>query len=143
MTTLRDQAARRRLELNPITTTLGINPQPHQTPNSALSSHSLSAPFGYNPSYTPTPVSAARPYNPQQWTHSPSVASDTGTHHSTGRVQDTEGILNRPLCTYSYSYLMIDLSNKIQEANVCCLSCDACPTSLLSTTKSTGVGHLK
>jgi hypothetical protein len=109
MTTLRDQAARRRLELNPITTSLGIAPQPHQTPTSALSSNSLSAPFGYNPS-TYTPASAARPYNPQQWTSSPSIASDTGTHHSTGRVQDTEGILNYPLCTYSYSFHMTSLS---------------------------------
>ncbi|PMD46311.1 hypothetical protein L207DRAFT_523720 [Hyaloscypha variabilis F] len=94
MSALRD-AARRRLELNPLTTSLGLAPQAHQTPNSAISSSSLSAPFGYNPS-TYTPVSAARPYNPQQWLNSPSVASDAGTHHSLGRVQDTEVVTPAP-----------------------------------------------
>src|SRR5882757_3650893 len=107
MSALRD-AARRRLELNPLTTSLGLAPQVHQTPNSAISSNALSAPFGYNPS-TYTPVSAARPYNPQQWLNSPAAASDAGTHHSIGRVQDTEGILNYPLCIYSCSLHMIFL----------------------------------
>ena len=84
MTTLRDAAARRRLELNPITTSVNAAQQPYQTPSSALSANSLSAPFGYNPA-TYTPASSVRPYNPQQWTTSPSVISDTSTHFSTGR----------------------------------------------------------
>ncbi|TVY68702.1 hypothetical protein LSUE1_G007236, partial [Lachnellula suecica] len=76
MANLRDQAARRRLDLSPITTSLSVAPQPHhsQTPSSGLSSNSLSAPFGYNPSAY-TPISAVRQYNPQQWTSSPSVPS--------------------------------------------------------------------
>ena len=93
MATLRDQAARRRLELNPITTSLNASqqPLPHQTPLSALSNNSLSAPFGYHPA-TYTPVSAVRQYNPQQWLNSPSVASEAGTHFSTGAIpQDAEG----------------------------------------------------
>ncbi|KAE8451528.1 hypothetical protein EG329_003601 [Mollisiaceae sp. DMI_Dod_QoI] len=91
MSTLRDAAARRRLELNPITTSLNVaQHQSHlQTPLSAISSSSLSAPFGYHPA-TYTPVSAVRQYNPQQWTSSPSVASESGTHYSTGRPPDTE-----------------------------------------------------
>jgi hypothetical protein len=89
MSALRD-AARRRLELNPITTSLTVSQQPYQqTPNSALSSTSLSAPFGYNPA-TYTPVSAVRQYNPQQWASSPSVNSDGGNRLS-GHLQDTEG----------------------------------------------------
>lgn len=96
MSMLRDQAARRRLELNPITTSsLNVHqaPQPHQTPLSALSAHSLSAQFGYNPSAY-TPLSAVREYNPQQWTSSPSVHSDHSQFQqqfSTARPQDTEG----------------------------------------------------
>jgi hypothetical protein len=92
MSSLRDQAARRRLELNPITTSLSTAqpPLPHQTPVSALSSHSLSAPFGYNPQAY-TPVTPARQYNPQLWVNSPSVASEAGTHFSTPRPSDREG----------------------------------------------------
>lgn len=91
MSTLRD-AARRRLELNPITTSLnsGFQQQAQhlQTPSSALSNNSLSAPFGYNP-LAFTPVSAARQqYNPQQWTASPSVLSDNGTQYSNRRPQE-------------------------------------------------------
>ncbi|CZR57044.1 uncharacterized protein PAC_06933 [Phialocephala subalpina] len=90
MSTLRDAAARRRLELNPLTTSLSPHQSHLQTPLSALSSSSLSAPFGYNPA-TYTPVSAnVRHYNPQQWTSSPSVASESGTQFSTGMRPDTE-----------------------------------------------------
>lgn len=96
MSLLRDQAARRRLELNPITTSsLGVSQQPQlqQTPVSALSATSLSAQFGYNPgSYTP--LSAVREYNPQQWASSPSVLSDhshASQRFSQARPQDTEG----------------------------------------------------
>ncbi|KAF4637963.1 hypothetical protein G7Y89_g126 [Cudoniella acicularis] len=80
MATLRDQAARRRLDLSPITTSLTVNQQqyPSQTPVSALSSNSLSAPFGYHPA-TYTPVSAVRQYNPQQWGASP-IPSDGSSH---------------------------------------------------------------
>lgn len=89
MASLRDQAARRRLDLSPITTSLTVQqPYPTQTPISALSSNSLSAPFGYYPA-TYTPVSAVRQYNPQQWTPSPSVSHDN-TNHFQAR-SDTEG----------------------------------------------------
>jgi hypothetical protein len=91
MSALRD-AARRRLELNPISTSLTVLQQPYQqTPNSALSSNSLSAPFGYNPANY-TPVSAVRQYNPQQWTSSPSVHSDGGNRLS-GHLQDPDGTI--------------------------------------------------
>lgn len=92
MSTLRD-AARRRLELNPLTTSVNNGHlQSHhlQTPNSALSNNSLSAPFGYNAAAF-TPVSAARQYNPQQWTASPSVASDNGSQFTPHRQQDPDG----------------------------------------------------
>ncbi len=90
---LRDSAIRRRLELNPLTTSLNvIQPSHLQTPSSALSSTSLSAPFGYNPA-TFTPVSAVRQYNPQQWTASPTVVSDNGHHFNSRQAQDPEGIM--------------------------------------------------
>ncbi|RDL39586.1 Uncharacterized protein BP5553_03926 [Venustampulla echinocandica] len=81
MATLRDLTPRRRHDLSPLTTSLAVNqsPFPTQTPVSALSSNSLSAPFGYHPA-TYTPVSAVRQYNPQQWTSSPSVPSDNNNH---------------------------------------------------------------
>ncbi|KAH7342987.1 hypothetical protein BKA65DRAFT_505320 [Rhexocercosporidium sp. MPI-PUGE-AT-0058] len=96
MATLRE-AARRRLNLDPLTTSLNLpQHQPHhQTPSSALSSTSLSAPFGYNQSSF-TPVSAVRTsaYNPAQWSNSPSVTPDSSTHfssgHSSARPQDVE-----------------------------------------------------
>lgn len=91
---LRDQAARRRVELNPLTTN-AISPAQqyaHQTPSSALSQHSLSAQFGYNPSsFNPTPVSSVQQYNPQQWT-SPG-ASNSGGQRSAGRIPDSEGMV--------------------------------------------------
>jgi len=102
MSMLRDQAARRRLELNPITTSSLNVPTPplsHQTPSSALSATSLSAQFGYTPAAY-TPLSAVREYNPQQWAPSP---SDLGhgqqqqqqPHFSSSRLQDSEGIAQR------------------------------------------------
>jgi len=100
MSMLRDQAARRRLELNPITTSSLNVPTPplsHQTPSSALSAASLSAQFGYTPAAY-TPLSAVREYNPQQWASSP---SDLGhgvqqqPHFSSSRLQDSEGIAQR------------------------------------------------
>jgi hypothetical protein len=88
MSALRDQAARRRLELNPLTTSLGVAhpPLPHQTP---VSASSLSAPFGYNPQAY-TPVSAVRQYNPQQWAASPSVASDHGGQRPRSQLHDLD-----------------------------------------------------
>lgn len=90
---LRDPAARRRLEvLNPITTSLGVNHPTHlQTPQSGISSTSLSAPFGgvgYAPQYTP--VSAVRPYNPQSWMPSPPHGSD-GPQFAAQRHSEMEG----------------------------------------------------
>ncbi|CAG8956444.1 hypothetical protein HYFRA_00003828 [Hymenoscyphus fraxineus] len=80
MASLRDQAARRRLDLSPITTSLAVQQQyPTQTPISAISSSSLSAPFGYHPAAY-TPVSTVRQYNPQQWTPSPSITHDNTNH---------------------------------------------------------------
>ncbi|TVY21022.1 hypothetical protein LARI1_G002221 [Lachnellula arida] len=89
MANLRDQAARRRLDLSPITTSINPPSQPHisQTPSSTLSSASLSAQFGYNPA-TYTPISAVRQYNPQQWTPSPVVLSATdGSSHFPSRPE--------------------------------------------------------
>jgi hypothetical protein len=99
MSNLRE-ATRRRLELNPLSTSLNIghHQQPHtlQTPSSALSSNSLSAPFGYNPAAF-TPVSAVRQqYNPQQWTASPSVVADNGAQFATHRQQDPDVIVPAP-----------------------------------------------
>ncbi|KUJ21801.1 uncharacterized protein LY89DRAFT_384646 [Mollisia scopiformis] len=94
MTSLRDAAARRRMQLNPITTSLNVaQHQSHlQTPLSALSSSSLSAPFAYNPSYTP--ISAVRQqYNPQAWTASPNVTPESGSHF---RPQDPEAFATAP-----------------------------------------------
>lgn len=105
MSTLRD-AARRRLELNPITTSLNSGHlQSHhlQTPNSALSNNSLSAPFGYN-SAAFTPVSAARQYNPQQWTASPSVTSENGSQFTPHRPQDSEGKCAPDMSLLGYTY---------------------------------------
>lgn len=90
MASLRDLTARRRLDLSPITTSLTVQqPYPTQTPISAISSNSLSAPFGYHPAPY-TPASAVRQYNPQQWTASPSVPSDHSNHFA--NRQETEGI---------------------------------------------------
>lgn len=101
MSMLRDQAARRRLELNPImTSSLNVHqaPVPHQTPLSAASAHSLSAQFGYNPSAYNTPFSAVREYNPQQWAATPSAHSENSQFQpqfATARAQDTEGLWSR------------------------------------------------
>ncbi|RFU31277.1 hypothetical protein B7463_g5042, partial [Scytalidium lignicola] len=91
MTSLRDQA-RRRLELNPITTQIAQQQQQQQqqqqhhlgsTPATAISASSFGAPFGYNPAiYNSTPVSAVRQYNPQQWFSSPAGASEQSSHYS-------------------------------------------------------------
>ncbi len=93
MAALRDQAARRRLELNPIRTTLNVGQQPYhlQTPSSALSSNSLSAPFGYN-SANYTPVSGVQQYNPQQWTASPNTTPESGPRFLSNQLRDGEGI---------------------------------------------------
>ena len=118
MSSLRDQAARLRMELNPLMTSLhgSQQPLPHQTPNSALSTNSLSAPFGYHPaSYTP--VTPAGRYNPQQWVNSPSVPSDAGTHFLAARPQDLEGISATSLvritdCTMHLFIFMIPQSGQ-------------------------------
>ncbi|KAG9247267.1 hypothetical protein BJ878DRAFT_205444 [Calycina marina] len=76
MSFLRDQVARRRLDLNPLTTqlnTLQQSPAQH-TPASAVSANSLSAQFVHSTAAY-TPLSAVRQYNPQQWAPSP------GTDH--------------------------------------------------------------
>ncbi|KAK2627292.1 hypothetical protein QTJ16_003258 [Diplocarpon rosae] len=108
MATLRE-AARRRLNLDPLNTSLNSPPhqhqhqhqhqhyyhQTHQTPSSALSARSLSAPFGYNPSaFTPVNAVGNSAYNPAQWSNSPSVTPDSSSHlspgHSSSRAQDVE-----------------------------------------------------
>lgn len=89
MSNLRDPAARRRIELNPITTSLATN-QVHHTPTSAISGTSLSTPFGYNPS-TYTPSSSVQEYNPLQWTTSPNQAAQHSTQFRTRSTYDPEG----------------------------------------------------
>lgn len=133
MSALRDQAARRRLELNPITTSLNVSQQPlsHQTPLSALSANSLSAPFGYHPAAY-TPVTPARQYNPQQWVHSPSVASDAGTHFSVARPQDPEGTPYQLFNCYTFACCETPMIVNADRQ----ISSDNCSTSIFSTAKS-------
>lgn len=135
MSTLRD-AARRRLELNPITTSMNHGHlQSHhlQTPSSALSnnSNSLSAPFGYNPS-TFTPVSDARQYNPQQWTASPSIASEHGSQFTTHRQQDPEGSVSFLSCIYYDTKQLSEGTNNMSS------NC-SCTASIFSTSKQSNV----
>ncbi|RDW94601.1 hypothetical protein BP5796_00364 [Coleophoma crateriformis] len=95
MSNLRDPAARRRIELNPITTSLATH-QVHQTPTSAISGTSLSTPFGYNPS-TYTPSSSVQEYNPLQWTSSPSSqATQHSSHFRTQSTYDPEVVVPGP-----------------------------------------------
>ncbi|PBP27837.1 hypothetical protein BUE80_DR001156 [Diplocarpon rosae] len=102
MATLRE-AARRRLNLDPLTTSLNSPQhqhqhyyhQTHQTPSSALSATSLSAPFGYTPSaFTPVSAVGNSAYNPAQWPNALSVTPDSSSHlspgHSSSRAQDVE-----------------------------------------------------
>jgi hypothetical protein len=100
MSRLSDPSIRRRLELNPLTTTVNAGPQQQQqhlahTPLSAVSATSLSAQFGYQPAAY-TPLSAVRQYNPQQWTPSPSVLSPdhghTPQYFPPTRPHDPDGI---------------------------------------------------
>lgn len=91
MSAFRDSAiARRRQDLNPLTTTLTPIPHHLQTPGSTTS---LSTPFGYNPSSF-TPISAAGSYNPQQWDRG-SVGSDHSHRFPPARSvqQEVEGIV--------------------------------------------------
>lgn len=132
MTSLRDAAARRRMQLNPITTSLNVvQPQSHlQTPLSALSSSSLSAPFGYNPSYTP--ISAVRQqYNPQAWTSSPSVGSEGGTQFS-ARSPDPEGkiilLLVITFCLVLFVYILLGLQTNSTSVPNCSTSASIFPT---------------
>jgi hypothetical protein len=62
MSAIRDAFARRRQELNPLTTSLGPAPLAYPTPISAVT---LNSPYGYAPTHTP--LSAVRQYNPPQW----------------------------------------------------------------------------
>ncbi|KAK6581486.1 hypothetical protein PZA11_006177 [Diplocarpon coronariae] len=100
MATLRE-AARRRLNLDPLTTSLTSSQHQHQhqqyyqTPSSALSATSLSAPFGYNPSaFTPVSAVGNSAYNPAQWSNSPSVTPDGSSQlppgSSSARLHDAE-----------------------------------------------------
>ncbi|PQE16920.1 lifeguard 2 protein [Rutstroemia sp. NJR-2017a BBW] len=89
----RDQGVRRRMELNPLTTSLQLAPASHQTPISG----NLSAVFGYNPSQYPTPLSSVRQYNPSQWTSSPSVSGGSdGSHYSARQPHDPEVVVPAP-----------------------------------------------
>jgi len=103
MSMLRDQAARRRMELNPITTQLNVlqqQQQAHHTPISAVSANSLSAQFGHHhPVAAYTPLSAVREYNPQQWAPSPGGVADHGhgqLQFPSGRPRDMEGKIVKP-----------------------------------------------
>jgi hypothetical protein len=66
MSAIRDALSRRRQDLNPLATSIPLNPQPfQQTPISAIG---LSSPNGgyYTAPYT-SPATAVREYNPMQW----------------------------------------------------------------------------
>lgn len=87
----REHGIRRRMELNPITTSLQTTPPHHQTPGSAISGN-MSAAFGYHPSQYNTPLSSVRQYNPSQWTSSPSVSGGSdGSHYSARQPRDPDG----------------------------------------------------
>lgn len=136
MSNLRDQAARRRLDLSPITTSLTVAPPPHpsQTPSSGLSSNSLSAPFGYNPS-SYTPISAVRQYNPQQWTSSPTVPSASdGSNHIPSRP-DSEG--NR-----SISYNIVPALVNWEATLISPHSNSSCPTTLFAPAEPTYINYI-
>ena len=107
MSMLRDQAVRRRMELNPITTQLNVlqqhqqqQQQAHHTPISAVSANSLSAQFGgHHPVAAYTPLSAVREYNPQQWGPSPGGLAEHGHGQPMfplGRPRDLEGNIMEP-----------------------------------------------
>lgn len=125
MSNLRDQV-RRRLELNPLTTSISPIQQPHQTPASGISSNPLSAQFGYTPlGYTPisaVPASAARQYNPQQWGSSPNVSSAVSTQYPS-RPQDSDG---REMLHAQY----------LSDLRLNPYSCRAGPSSIFPTTQS-------
>ena len=133
MSMLRDQAARRRLELNPITTSsLGVSQQlqPHQTPISTLSAASLSSQFGYNPQAY-TPLSAVRQYYPQQWTPSPSVLSDrshVSQQFAQVRPQDPDG-MQTTQASILFLAVLEGSTNEIHSSN-------SCTASIFPTTKS-------
>ncbi|KAI9649043.1 hypothetical protein NHQ30_001610 [Ciborinia camelliae] len=92
----REHGIRRRMELNPITTSLQITPPHHQTPGSAISGN-LSAAFGYHQSQYNTPMSSVRQYNPSQWTSSPSVSGGSdGSHYSARPAHDLDGVIPAP-----------------------------------------------
>ncbi|PSS13243.1 hypothetical protein M430DRAFT_21152 [Amorphotheca resinae ATCC 22711] len=97
MSAFRDQAARRRLDLDPLSTSINNNHQslPLTTPISAVSHNSLSTPFGYNPQAY-TPVSAVRQYNPQQWASPQGVHPDHGGQYPRPQLHDPEAVSPAP-----------------------------------------------
>jgi len=134
MSMLRDQAARRRMELNPITTQLNViqQQQAHHTPISAVSANSLSAQFGHHPVAAYTPLSAVREYNPQQWAPSPGGVADHGhgqPQFASGRPRDLEGRIMAP----NYQFTMC---NSI-TMSLTRLSHDSCSSAVFASTEST------
>ena len=130
---LRDQASRRRIELNPLTTAINVAQQyPHQTPQSALSQTSLSAQFGYNPSsFSPTPVSTVHQYNPQQWGSSPTPHS--GGQLSGGRMQDPDGMVVFYLENGVFLVALRPDAGALHRTNICYSGCSR-TASIFSTT---------
>ena len=120
MSMLRDQAARRRMELNPITTQLNViqQQQAHHTPISAVSANSLSAQFGHHPVAAYTPLSAVREYNPQQWAPSPGGVADHGhgqPQFASGRPRDLEGRIMAPKLPVHDVQFNHNVTNKTQS----------------------------
>ncbi|KAM0136017.1 hypothetical protein ACHAO1_004846 [Botrytis cinerea] len=92
----REHGFRRRMELNPITTSLQVTPPHHQTPASTISGNPSSA-FGYHPSQYNTPLSSVRQYNPSQWTSSPSVSGGSdASHYSARPSHDPDVVIPAP-----------------------------------------------
>ncbi|THV51998.1 hypothetical protein BGAL_0092g00110 [Botrytis galanthina] len=92
----REHGFRRRMELNPITTSLQVTPPHHQTPGSTISGNPSSA-FGYHPSQYNTPLSSVRQYNPSQWTSSPSVSGGSDvSHYSARQPHDPDVVIPAP-----------------------------------------------
>ncbi|APA08014.1 hypothetical protein sscle_03g027840 [Sclerotinia sclerotiorum 1980 UF-70] len=92
----REHGIRRRMELNPITTSLHTASPHHQTPGYAISGN-LSSSLGYNPSQYNTPLSSVRQYNPSQWTSSPNVSGGSdGSHFSARPSHDPDVVIPAP-----------------------------------------------
>lgn len=93
MSAFRDALSRRRQDLNPLATSVPVNPQPfQQTPISAIN---LSSPNGgyYGVPYN-TPATAVREYNPMQWGPA-AVGTENAVRYSPAPADESGGMSER------------------------------------------------